>query len=64
MAEMPKQQKKIQIIDDPVEAVRKLPDVYIGALGNAGYLNMYREIVQNSLDEIIKGKLYFEVNKC
>ena len=55
MAEMPKQQKKIQIIDDPVEAVRKLPDVYIGALGNAGFLNMYREIVQNSLDEIIKG---------
>ena len=55
MADVPKQQKKIQIIDDPVEAVRKLPDVYIGALGNAGYLNMYREIVQNSLDEIIKG---------
>lgn len=55
MVEIPKQQKKIQIIDDPVEAVRKLPDVYIGALGNAGYLNMYREIVQNSLDEIIKG---------
>ena len=55
MAEMPKQQKKIQVIDDPVEAVRKLPDVYIGALGNAGYLNMFREIAQNSLDEIIKG---------
>lgn len=55
MADMPKKQKQIQIIDDPVEAVRKLPDVYIGALGNAGYLNMYREIVQNSLDEIIKG---------
>ena len=55
MVDVPKQQKKIQIIDDPVEAVRKLPDVYIGALGNAGYLNMYREIVQNSLDEIIKG---------
>lgn len=55
MAEMPKQQKEIQVIDDPVVAVRKLPDVYIGALGNAGYLNMYREIIQNSLDEIIKG---------
>jgi DNA gyrase/topoisomerase IV subunit B len=55
MAEVPKKQKKIQVIDDPVEAVRKLPDVYIGALGNAGYVNMYREIVQNSLDEIIKG---------
>lgn len=55
MAEMPKKQKEIKIIDNPVEAVRKLPDVYIGALGNAGYINMYREIVQNSLDEIIKG---------
>ena len=55
MAEVPKKQKEIKIIDNPVEAVRKLPDVYIGALGNAGYINMYREIVQNSLDEIIKG---------
>ena len=48
-------QKEIKVIDDPVDAVRKLPDVYIGALGNHGYLNMYREILQNSLDEIIKG---------
>lgn len=55
VAETPNKQKEIQIIDDPVEAVRKLPDVYIGALGNAGYLNMVREIIQNSLDEIIKG---------
>lgn len=54
MAEINKQ-KQIQILDDDVEAVRKLPDVYIGALGNAGYKNMYREILQNSLDEIIKG---------
>ena len=49
------EQKEIKVIDNPVEAVRKLPDVYIGALGNHGYLNMYREILQNSLDEIIKG---------
>ena len=48
-------QKDIKVIQDSVEAVRKLPDVYIGALGNHGYLNMYREILQNSLDEIIKG---------
>ena len=48
-------QKEIKVIDDQVDAVRKLPDVYIGALGNHGYLNMYREILQNSLDEIIKG---------
>lgn len=55
MAETINKQKAIKVIDDPVEAVRKLPDVYIGALGNHGYLNMYREILQNSLDEIIKG---------
>ena len=48
-------QKEIKILQDEVEAVRKLPDVYIGALGNHGFLNMYREILQNSLDEIIKG---------
>jgi DNA gyrase/topoisomerase IV subunit B len=54
MAEINKQ-KDIKVINDSVEAVRKLPDVYIGALGNHGYLNMYREILQNSLDEIIKG---------
>lgn len=45
---------KIQELKDIVEAVRKIPDVYIGALGNAGYLTMYREILQNSLDEILK----------
>lgn len=55
MADVPKKQKKIQVINDPVEAVRKLPDVYIGALGNPGYINMIREIFQNSFDEIIKG---------
>ena len=54
MAEINKQ-KEIKVIEDPVEAVRKLPDVYIGALGNPGFLNMYREILQNSLDEITKG---------
>lgn len=54
MAEINKQ-KEIKIIEDPVEAVRKLPDVYIGRTGNPGFLNMFREILQNSLDEIIKG---------
>ena len=49
------QQKDIKVIEDPVEAVRKLPDVFIGSLNNAGFLNMYREILQNSLDEIVKG---------
>jgi len=48
-------QAEIKVIQDPVEAVRKLPDVYLGSLGGPGFLNMYREIVQNSLDEIVKG---------
>jgi DNA gyrase/topoisomerase IV subunit B len=49
------EQDKIEVIESPVKAVRQLPDVYIGALGNHGFLNMFREILQNSLDEIIKG---------
>ena len=54
MAEI-KKQKEIKFLNSEIEAVRKLPDVYIGALGNHGFLNMFREILQNSLDEIIKG---------
>ena len=54
MAEI-KQQKEIRVIESEVEAVRKLPDVYIGAAGSIGFKNMLREVVQNSLDEIIKG---------
>lgn len=42
-------------IEDPVLAVRKNPDVYIGTLGNTGFLTMVREVFQNSLDEILKG---------
>jgi len=41
-------------IEDPVEAVRKLPDVYIGAINNPGFMNMVREIVQNSGDQLRK----------
>ena len=50
-----KQQREIQIIEDPVMAVRTVPDMYIGSLGSAGFLNMFREITQNSLDEIERG---------
>jgi DNA gyrase/topoisomerase IV subunit B len=55
LAEKINKQKAIQVLEDPVEAVRKLRDVYIGQSGNPGYMNMLREIIQNSLDEIIKG---------
>ena len=55
MAEKIKKQKEMQYLTSELEAVRKLPDVYIGALGDRGFINMFREILQNSLDEIIKG---------
>ena len=54
MAEINKQ-KEIKVIENEVDAVRKLIDVYIGRAGSVGFKNMFREIVQNSLDEIIKG---------
>ena len=47
-------QDEIRVIDNDVDAVRKLSDVYIGATRNPGYLNMYREILQNSTDIINK----------
>ena len=47
--------KSIETIDDSVQAVRKIPDVYIGALGNPAFLTMTREIIQNSFDEDMKG---------
>ena len=34
MAEKIKKQKEMQFLESELEAVRKLPDVYIGALGN------------------------------
>ena len=48
-------QHEIKVLDDPVLAVRQVPDMYMGSLGSKGYLNMFREILQNSLDEIVKG---------
>ena len=48
-------QDEIVVIKDIVKAVRQTPDVYIGVLGNIGFLSMIREIVQNSCDEIAKG---------
>jgi DNA gyrase/topoisomerase IV subunit B len=57
MAEKINEQAQIQYLTDDVDAVRKLPDVYIGALGNAGYKNMVREIIQNSFDSRMKGEV-------
>lgn len=44
----------IETIDTFVEAVRKLPGMYIGAIGNQGYLNCIREIFQNAVDEMMR----------
>lgn len=49
-----KEQRAIEVLANDITAVRTLPDVYIGALGNAGFKNMIREIFQNSLDVIMK----------
>ena len=38
-----KQQKQMQYLESDLEAVRTLPDVYIGALGNKGFKNMLEQ---------------------
>jgi DNA gyrase/topoisomerase IV subunit B len=43
---------EIKTIKDFVEIVRKRPGMYLGPIGNAGFLNMIREIVQNSFDQL------------
>lgn len=47
---------EIKEISDDVERVRQTPDMYIGTLGDKGFLTLIREIVQNSFDEIMKGQ--------
>ena len=44
--------EEIQELKDFVEAVRKRPGMYIGHIGNRGFINMVREIFQNSYDEL------------
>lgn len=46
-------------ITDFVEQVRQTPDIMIGKVrGNSAFLTMVREILQNSIDEILKGNAY------
>lgn len=45
---------EIKSLKDFVESVRKLPGMYIGPIGNKGFINMIREIFQNSYDEMNK----------
>lgn len=44
--------KRIQTLKDFVTAVRKVPGMYITFLGDKGFLNMIREVFQNSIDQI------------
>lgn len=43
---------EIHTLKDFVEAVRLRPGMYIGYLGNRGFINMTREIFQNAYDEL------------
>jgi len=45
---------QIKSITKFVDIVRQTPARYIGATGNTGYKNMFREIFQNSMDELMK----------
>ena len=45
---------KIEHIETFVAAVRRLPGMYIGAIGNKGWLSCIREIFQNSIDEMVR----------
>ena len=45
---------EIVTIEDFVSVVRQNPGYHLGAKSNKGYMNMAREIIQNSLDELDK----------
>lgn len=47
---------QIKTIEDFMEAVRTRPGMYIGPRGAAGFLNMIREVFQNSLDQLVSTK--------
>lgn len=46
--------KNIQSLKDFITAVQKKPGMYIGYLGNKGFKNMIREILQNAFDEVMR----------
>lgn len=47
---------EIKTLKDFITAVRKRPGMYIGSIGNKGFINLIREILQNGLDELNKEK--------
>lgn len=46
--------EEIRTLKDFVTAVRMRPGMHIGSIGNPGFRNMIREILQNALDELNK----------
>lgn len=46
--------KRFEFLETDAEKIHQTPDVFIGELGNKGYITMVREIVQNSFDIIAK----------
>ena len=45
---------QITSIDSIIDAIRKLPGMYIGSIGTSGWMTCLREIFQNAVDEAIK----------
>lgn len=45
---------EIESLKDFITAVKKMPGMYIGHRGNKGFINMIREVYQNSIDEMMK----------
>lgn len=43
---------RIKSIKNFVDAVRQMPGMYLGPIGDHGFLNMIREIFQNSVDQV------------
>ena len=46
--------KRFEFLETDAQKIHQTPDVFIGELGNKGYITMVREIVQNSFDIIAK----------
>jgi hypothetical protein len=53
MAAIDNYSSDIKTLKDFVTAVRKLPGMYIGSTNTRGFYNMFREIFQNSVDQIL-----------
>lgn len=47
---------EIITLDDFIAMVRQTPDVYIGPIGNVGYITLFREIFQNAVDERLRAQ--------